>query len=247
MQIPSSNDPESKMRSKSCSEKTISVLVLSLMASVLVGQSTAVDGGGEASVSAANEIAEETFPKAVTEDHFSALMESSPFTRSLSLSDSILLTGVAEIDGKLVVTLFNKETRESYVVSETPNSQGWKMVEVSQDNDLEKIVAKIFMKGGEVVTVRFDENQQKPGEGRPAANSVPSTPRGEDNRTPPTDEDRRKFGEYVQKRMSKFTDEQKARVRQIMQEKHKENPKMNGRQKTDVFVKILDYVEANKR
>ncbi len=186
-------------------------------------------------------------PQPVTVDHFSALRESSPFTRSLNWSDSILLTGVAEIDGKPVATLFNMETRQSYTVSEAPNSQGWKMVGITQNHDLQKIVATISIASGDVVAVRFDNKQLNPRAGKPAALAVPATPLGVDHRTPPTAEERRKFGEYVQKRISKFTDEQKARTRQIMLEKHKINPKMGGRQKQEVYVKILDYVESNQK
>ena len=188
---------------------------------------------------------EAELPLALTSDHFQALQENSPFLRSLDLSDSILLTGIAEIEGAPVATLFNRETRESYVVSEILNSQGWKMVGIDGSEDLEKVAARIATGAGAVITVRFDEGQLKPGEGKPAAAAVPTTPRGPDSRPLPTDEERRKFGEWVKKRMANFSEVQKRKVGEIMQEKMKANPSMTDRQKGEVFVKILDYVETN--
>ena len=192
------------------------------------------------------EASDSILPRSLNHSDFEALRTHSPFTRSLSLSDSILLTGVAEIDGSQVATLFDKESRVSYVVSETPNAQGWKMVGIDRNQELDQVSATISVDGGEIVTVRFSEGQLQPGEGKPAATAVPSTPRGEDRRSLPTDEERRKFGEWLKKRMSNFSDQQKRKAGEIMQEKMKANPQMSDRQKGEVFVQILDYVEANQ-
>ncbi|MFV1995401.1 MAG: hypothetical protein ACC661_08180, partial [Verrucomicrobiales bacterium] len=108
-------------------------------------------------------------PQRVAPEHFAVLMRNSPFTRSLNLSDLLILTGLATMDGKQVATLMNKETKETYVVSEEPNPQGWRMVEVSGNEDLEKVAAKIVIGEGEVVTVRYDKWALKPGEAKPAA------------------------------------------------------------------------------
>ena len=185
-------------------------------------------------------------PEPVTINHFNALQSHSPFLRSINLSDSILLTGIAQIKGRPVATLFDRETRESYVVSDTPNSQGWKMVGIDGNEDLEKVAARIAVEGGEIITVRFDEGQLKPGDGKPAATAVPTTPRGPDQRPLPTDEEKRKFGEWIKKRMANYTEAQKRKVGELMQEKMKANSQMTDRQKGEVFVKILDYVEANQ-
>lgn len=93
----------------------------------------------------------------------------SPFSRALNLSDSLILTGIATLDEERVATLMNKETKETFVVSSTLNSQGWKMVELKEDGDLEKVAAKVAVDGGEVVTVRYSEWQLKPGESKPGA------------------------------------------------------------------------------
>ena len=143
---------------------SLSIVILQGMVCVMwLGSLSAQESAVVASVKPAD------LPKPVATKDFSELMKNSPFTRSLDLSDSLILTGVAKVEGKPVATLMNKETKETYVISETPNAQGWKMVGISAGADLEKVTAKIALSGGEVVTVRFDEAQLKPGEAKPAA------------------------------------------------------------------------------
>lgn len=97
------------------------------------------------------------FDAAVTEP----LLIASPFTRSLNLSDSLVLTGIAYIEGKPVATVLNKATKESYVVSEESNAQGWKLAETSATVALNKTQAKIMV-GTEIVTIRYSEEQLTP-------------------------------------------------------------------------------------
>ena len=111
-------------------------------------------------------------PQPVNDDDFSALRASSPFTRSLNLSDSLILTGIAQIGEETIATVVDKSSKESYVVSSEANAQGWRMVEVEGDqNNLQNVTAKILVAGGEVVSVRFDKDQLKQGEARPAPGS----------------------------------------------------------------------------
>ena len=119
------------------------------------------------------------------------------------------------------------------------------MVEVDHHIELEKVSATISVNGGEVVTLKFDEKQLHP---EVKAKGVDAIQASEKNarRPPPTNEEKRKFGEQVRGRMSKMSDAQKKRVGQIMQEKMKANPKLSDHQKGEVFVKILDHVESGK-
>ena len=80
-------------------------------------------------------------PSSVDDSDFRSLTAQSPFTRSIDLSDSLILTGIATMNDSRVATLLNKETKETYVVSSKANSQGWKMVELKEDSDLEKVSA----------------------------------------------------------------------------------------------------------
>lgn len=128
------------------------------------------------------------------------LLDNSPFTRELNLSDSLTLTGIAYIQGKAVATVFDKAKKTSYVVSEEPNAQGWKLAEASAAVAFNKSIAKIMV-GNEVVTVRYSsdqlspddkKNQRPPGSGGPPPpSSDGGPPRREYQR--PSDEDRRKF------------------------------------------------------
>ncbi|MCX6854182.1 MAG: hypothetical protein NTV80_04665 [Verrucomicrobia bacterium] len=79
---------------------------------------------------------------------------SSPFTRMVNVSDNLVLTGIAYIDGKPVATLFNRETKESHIVSGEPNFQGWVLNEALPAPDITRSRALITI-GGEQVKVGY--------------------------------------------------------------------------------------------
>ena len=185
--------------------------------------------------------AQENSPPSVTGDDYRDLLENSPFTRSLNLSDTLSLTGVANIGDESIITLIDSKTNESYVVSGADaNAQGWKLVEVSPGRGLEGMTAKIAIAGGEMVTVRFDEKQLNPKPRKPAAGV--RIPKGPDKRPRPTDEERRKFGEWIRHRMGKMNEEQRRRVGQLMKEKMQANPNLSDRQKGEIFAQIVEHV-----
>jgi hypothetical protein len=97
-------------------------------------------------------------PAPVTEGDFSAMKEHSPFRRTVGLSDSIVLTGMARIEENLFATLVDTETREAHLVSRFANSMGWQLVGVRGDeDDLESLTAKILVTGGDVVSIRYEK------------------------------------------------------------------------------------------
>ena len=101
-------------------------------------------------------------PQAVSPDDLIQLFSASPFTRSLNLSDSLVLTGIAYIDGKPVATLLNKNTRETFMVSQEPNAMGWRLAETNATaGQLNRAQAKIMV-GAEVITVRYAEDLLTP-------------------------------------------------------------------------------------
>lgn len=193
--------------------------------------------GEPASVQSANP---DELPQPVAEKDFSELMKNSPFTRSLDLSDSLILTGVAKMEGKPVATLLNKESKETYVISEKPNAQGWRMVGISEGGDLESVTAKIALSGGEVVTVRFDEAQLKPGETKPAAGP------GDDQRDRGKDGKRRRFGggppPEVMAKLKGLSEEQKGKMREYMSKKMQENPEMSRDERRKLFGEAVKRV-----
>lgn len=102
-------------------------------------------------------------PGELDEDHFSALRESSPFLRTLDLSRSLIITGVARIGKEPVATLLDLETSKTTVVSTgAANSEGWQLVEVNGDlADIETLSAKI-KRAGEIVSIRYEKAPARP-------------------------------------------------------------------------------------
>lgn len=195
----------------------------------------------------AEDLEDSILPQPLADEHFEELLERSPFTRVLDPSETFQLMGVALIDGEQVATMVNRETKKRFQLFETPNTEGWKMVELNQNPDPAQVSATFSLAGGEVVTLKYREEQLNPAQRKTGARSLPKTPRGPDRRPLPTQEERRKFGEWVKSRMSKFSDHQKRRVGEIMQEKMKSNPNLSDRQRGEVFSQILDYVEKNEK
>lgn len=186
-------------------------------------------------------------PRPVAPDDFASLRGQSPFLRSLNLSDSLILTGFAEVDDERVATIMNKETKETYVVSSRVNSQGWKMVELKTDADLEKVAAKVAIDGGEVVTVRYADWQAKPGESKPAPG--PST---EINGGPTAimasrrergGPDGRRFGgppPEIREKMEKLSEDQRQKLFDKMREYREKHPDMSFEERGKHFNEALD-------
>ncbi len=105
-------------------------------------------------------------PAPVTEKNFEALTESSPFLRTVNVSASVILTGLARIEDQTVASLVDLETNTSYLVSEgETSSDGWQLMEVKGDPaDFESITARIKVGSGEVVSIRY-EKSPPPGKG----------------------------------------------------------------------------------
>lgn len=176
-------------------------------------------------------------PRSIGGSDFRELMENSPFTRALNLSDSLILTGVARLEGKTVATLMNMDTKETYVISDVPNPQGWKMVEITEGGALDTVTAKISVAGGEVLTVRFDENRLKPGEAKPASGAGGGSVRSGGKES---DEERRKRYAEIREKMGKMSDQQKDQMRKFMEKRMKDNPNMSREERGQVFREAME-------
>lgn len=214
-----------------------------------------------AAASAAVSVAAETkvpavAPTAVAADDFKALKGQSPFLRSLNLSDSLVLTGFAEVENERVATIMNRETKQTYVVSSQVNSQGWKMVELKADDDLEKAAVKVAVEGGEVVTVRYAEVELKPGEAKPAPG--PSTEpvggatvlaaRGRGFGRPGGPEGRRFMGPppEIREKMEKLSEDQRRKLFEKMNELREKHPDMSWEDRGRIFNEAMDKM-LNKK
>lgn len=221
----------------------IKVMTRAFLSLILVSGGLAAAGEGGTAI----------VPEAVAAEDFSALRTQSPFLRSLNLSDLLILTGFAEVENESVATIMNRETKETYVVSSKINSQGWRMVDLKTDEDLEKVAAKVAIDGGEVVTVRYSDLQLKPGEAKPAAG--PSTePAGGASALamrrpgfggpggPGGGEGRRGSGPppEMREKMEKLSEDQRRKLFEQMNELRQKNPEMSWEERGRVFNEAMD-------
>ncbi|MFM7605549.1 MAG: hypothetical protein ACKO8Z_10165, partial [Prosthecobacter sp.] len=70
-----------------------------------------------------SQVEDRAIPRPLRHETFDALMTNSPFTRSLGISDSLILTGVARFDQNTFATLMDTRTMESIMVSRQPNRE----------------------------------------------------------------------------------------------------------------------------
>lgn len=96
-------------------------------------------------------------PEAAGDDEFIPLRENSPFQRSIGLSRSIVLTGVARVEGEIFAVVHNRETRETLLVSSQSNSLGWQLLSLHGDaSDPDSLSAQIRVAGNELVSIRYE-------------------------------------------------------------------------------------------
>ena len=118
-------------------------------------------------------------PRMVNLEEFDALLTNSPFTRSLGVSDSLILTGVARFEQDVFATLLDTKTFESHVVSRTPNYQGWQLVAVGGHSaEIQTWSAKIQVPGGEVISVRYQKPPPKPARSKSSSTASGSSTSG---------------------------------------------------------------------
>ena len=184
-------------------------------------------------------------PQPLTADHFRELNEKSPFTRKLNLAETLRLTGVARVDGKPVATVLDRETKKTYVISEVPNPEGWKLVDVASSNGgvLSAVSATVSI-GGEMITVHYDERQLNPQPVRPG--NKPPPPGTKDTRPPPTEEEKKAFGKKIHDKWQALNKQQQDQAKRIMGEKMKANPKLSDRQRGEMINGIVDYVKSDR-
>lgn len=175
------------------------------------------------------------------------LMSNSPFNRAVNISDSLVLTGMASIDGKPMVTLMDKEQKRTYVVTDEPNENGWKLAEPPPHVELKKAQVKISI-GAEVVTIRHDregqEESMKKDKHAPAA-SPQHEPSSNDRgyhrgpRTGPTPEQR--------ERWEKLSDSAKEKVRNLFRDNRDRISTMTDEQRRSFFESNFKSIEASDK
>lgn len=126
-----------------------------------------------------------TLPQPLKSGLFDELLLNSPFNRAVGISDSLILTGVVQLNNEVFATLLDTKTMLSQMVSKTPNAEGWLLMEVRGDPaKIKTCTARIQIRGGEVVSIRYQDPPPKAartvfGGGGPGGSS------GSNNNLPP--------------------------------------------------------------
>jgi hypothetical protein len=94
-------------------------------------------------------------PSPVTAANYPDLLARPPFRRVLALSEALVLSGVATLPSGKVVTVWDRATGRSFIVSAAPNAQGWKLLDLTGGSDLHSVSATIAA-GEQQLTLRFD-------------------------------------------------------------------------------------------
>lgn len=108
-------------------------------------------------------LADDDLPQPMATNAYDALLSSSPFTRTLGVSDSLILTGLLYREDEVVATLLDTQTFASQVVGKTPNLQGWQLVGVGGDPaNRQTWTAQIRVQTGEIVSIRYQSPPPRP-------------------------------------------------------------------------------------
>ena len=105
--------------------------------------------------------ADSAIPKPVSAESYADLLQHPPFRRVIVLSQSLVLSGVATLPSGKAVTVWDRATARSFIVTATPNAQGWKLVDVTGSSNLRNVTATIAA-GDQTLTLSFDPDRLTP-------------------------------------------------------------------------------------
>ena len=157
-------------------------------------------------------------PQPVNPAHFETVLKSSPFQRTLNLSETYTLRGVARIGGAPVATLYNRDSKKTVVVtSSEANESGMQLVDVVPGRDLTGVAAKISF-SGEEFELSFEPERIVPlpkDAPKPGASGKDEKHSGHDRHKGPSKQDmdrykslteaqREKFRAYIRHTMEKY-------------------------------------------
>ncbi|MEC5129340.1 hypothetical protein VSU19_21445 [Verrucomicrobiales bacterium BCK34] len=112
------------------------------------------------------QVPEGILPASLEEGDFNSVRDASPFTRVLSISETYALRGVAELGAIQYATLYNREKKETILVSPEggqiqSDDPGIKLVQIVPARSLDGVAAKISF-AGEEVELKYDTEQIAP-------------------------------------------------------------------------------------
>jgi len=190
-------------------------------------------------------------PQPFDPNQLAMVVQASPFNRSVNLSDSLVLTGVAYVEKKPMATLLDKVTKRTYVVSDSPNEVGWTLVEATPTTDLKRTQVKVNV-AGEVVTIRHDSEAQmetmKKNKTAPGGNNSPGP---EERREGGYSRDRRGPPPEVMERYNKLSDKAKEKLRSHFTENRERIMNMNPEERKSymekTFKKVAEEDESSRK
>lgn len=175
------------------------------------------------------------------------LLAHSPFTRALNLSDSLVLTGIAYLEGKPVATVLDRATKESHVVSEVPNAQGWKLAEIHASTVLNRTEIKLMV-GGETIAVRYSDDQLLPKNTRPGGGfrgpGGPGGPPGSDGQRFRTSS---LLGDNGRDRYMALSDAARDKFREMVRVKREAQPNASTEELSAFAKKEFERIEAEDK
>jgi hypothetical protein len=179
------------------------------------------------------------------------LITKSPFTRALNLSEKLQLTGIAFVQGKPVATLMDRETKQNYLVSEEPNSQGWKLAKTNASTALKASSVQLQV-GSETVTIHYGDSQLTPtsGSGRAGPSVWPS-----EQEVMRTDENGKQYvrsSAYLSdadrdRYYRGWSREAHDKYRGIIMDQQEVMLKASPQQRADIAKKVFDQVDAEEK
>lgn len=178
------------------------------------------------------------------------LLTHSPFTRMVDLEGSLQLTGIAYVDGRPVATLLNRDTKERLTISEEPNAQGWKITEASPGTDLKDTEVQLMI-GGQVVTMRYGDEQLTPGsskKGVPGVYVARSDP-GMAGRRDPNGEPHVRtstlLGDNGRELYSSLSREGRDRLKEVVRAHMEKHPGQTMEQNSAYAQKVFNRIKAD--
>jgi len=168
-----------------------------------------------------------------------SMVTQSPFTRAVNLETMLQLTGVAYLNGRPVATVLNKQTKQSFLVTEEPNQLGWRLLAVDPGTDPGNTHIEMMV-GPETITMHYHSQAVNgPGEkkGKGGASSSRMAASDGDKLRPSSllgDQGKKLYASLSDAGRDKFKEMVKSRM-----EKHPEStPEQNSAYAQKVFAKL---------
>lgn len=189
-------------------------------------------------------------PKDPSPRDFRSVTDKSPFTRSLNMPSTLILTGVADLLGENVAILIDAETGGSTIISSKENDKGWKLVSVANPGELNKAVATISRGDGNNFRVAYDRKQheavmKKFKKAKPKTTSEGKSSISDSSKL--TDQQRKEQYAKLKSAWSKMSKEQQDAAKKKLSEAFRANPNMSREERTKTYSRVMSEATGSNR